>query len=162
MSFWGHSVHTCDFPKICCSQWCFLYYYDFYLCLTLSAEIMVWGGVFVHHPSFAMRRPASPFKICVAIISEPIKCISFKFQLQVALALNQGGKWHVWKTNHVFFFSFFVNFSFFLTLHPMGAKTSQCYSSLKSLLNIFKLFLNWNSLYPMGNQKLQLSGNERS
>ncbi len=33
--------------------------------------------------------------------------------------------------------------SFLLTSNPMGAKTSKRYSSLKSLLNPFKLFLNF-------------------
>ncbi len=31
-------------------------------------------------------------RICVALISEPITCISFKFLLQVAAGPNQGGK----------------------------------------------------------------------
>ncbi len=41
----------------------------------------------------------------------------------------------------VFYFSQFL-FSFSLTWSPMAAKTSKRYSSLKSLLNPFKLFLN--------------------
>ncbi len=76
-------------------------------------------------------------------------------------------------------------FSFLLTWDSMGAKTSKRYSSLKSLLNLFKLFLNfllsgprkstvldfWNIEFPIfnefftfhhctlsGNQKPQLSG----
>ena len=38
--------------------------------------------------------PSSPFTICVTVISEPIECISFKFQFYVALGLNQGGNRH--------------------------------------------------------------------
>ncbi len=47
-------------------------------------------GVFVRHLASIICRPSSSFRISVAITSEPIKYISFKFQLQVALGLNQG------------------------------------------------------------------------
>ena len=77
--------------------------------------------------------------LCRNIISGPIKCIPFKFQLQ---ELNQGRKRHFWKTKHVFWFFLWI-FQLLLTLYHMGAKTSKRYSSLKSLLNLFKLVLNF-------------------
>ncbi len=49
----------------------------------------------------------------------------------------------------VFIFNFFIFFYeyfwFSLTWDPMGAKTSKRYSSLKSLLNPFKLFCEFSS-----------------
>ncbi len=43
----------------------------------------------------------------------------------------------------IFFLIFNEYFSFSLTWDPMGAKTSKRYSSLKTLLNPFKLFLKF-------------------
>ncbi len=75
-------------------------------------------------------------------VSEPITCISFKFQLQLALGLNQGGKWHVW--NKIMFSVFLCEFfNFSLTLYPTEANISKRHSSLKYLLNCFKPFLNF-------------------
>ncbi len=48
---------------------------------------------------------------------------------------------HFWKKNFVLIFQEFC--SFLLTWAPLGAKTSKRYSSLKSLLNPFKLFLKF-------------------
>ncbi len=42
-----------------------------------------------------------PASVRVAIISEPVEQIPFKFQLYVALGLNQGGNGHFEK-NHIF------------------------------------------------------------
>ncbi len=43
---------------------------------------------------------------------------------------------------------FYEYFSFSLTWDPMGAKSSKNYFSLKSLLNPFKLFLNFLLIGP--------------
>ena len=95
---------------------------------------MVWDSLSV------VYHPVSPFTICVTIISEPIKRISSNFSCRLP--------W-IWprveidifekKTTHFLTFSDFLNF--WLTLDPMRAKISKHCSSLRSLLNFFKLLL---------------------
>ncbi len=58
---------------------------SFFLALLDYRQQSPWYGVFV-------RRPASVVR--VAIISEPIEQIPFKFQFKVALGRNQGGNGH--------------------------------------------------------------------
>ncbi len=72
----------------------------FSLCLTFSVELMAWGSL-----SSVIWRPSSPFTICVAIIAEPIKCISFKFQMYIALDMTQVEFYHFEKKA---FYDFFV------------------------------------------------------
>ena len=95
-------------------------------------------------------RPLSSV-VRVAIISDPIGQISFKFQLLLPLGHTPRVVLELLKNKRAFsnFSGFFVLFS--LTWDPMWAKTSKRYSSLKSLLNIFTLFL-----------KLLLSGPHKS
>ncbi len=80
-----------------------------------------------------VRRPSA---VRIAIIFEPTEQIPFKFQLWLPLGLNHCGNRH--------FFCEFFNFSLDPKLHPkLGAETYKRYSSLKSLLNPFKRFLNF-------------------
>ncbi len=63
-------------------------------------------GVFV--------RDLVSIRICVAILSEPIACLSFKFQWQVAQGLNPGPAKPAGVENDTFEKKvFFVNFSIF-------------------------------------------------
>ena len=110
----AHSVHTNIFSSA-------------------SAELMVWGLC-----------PASGVR--VAIISEPIEQIHFKFQLWFPMDHTPKTFFEFLKKKmHFQMFEdlFFVFVLIVLTWDPMGAQNSKRYSALKSLLNLFKLFLNF-------------------
>ncbi len=51
----------------------------------------------------------------------------------------KGGNWHFWENKT----RFLIFSDLWLALDPTGAKISKRYSSLKSPLNLFKLFLNF-------------------
>ena len=96
------------------------------------AELM--KSKFVRHPSSVRPSVAS-------IISEAIPWMSFKFLVVVSLGHMPRRFLNFWKKK-----IFYECFSFSLTWDPIGAKTSKRYSSLKSLLNPFKPFLNFFSV----------------
>ncbi len=85
---------------------------------------MVWGSwlssVVLRLHGLASGGPRLHSQCVLALFSEPIKCISFKFQFWVDL-VSQGGNGHFWKKNYVFWF-FSVNFSIFVNLIPYGSK----------------------------------------
>ena len=91
---------------------------------------MIWGfNMSIRRPLSDIRRPASPFTIRVVIISDPINCISVKFQFQVDMGLNQGGNGDFGEKSCFLIIGEVFNFS--LTLYPMRAKTAERYSSLR-------------------------------
>ncbi len=98
-----------------------------------SAELMVWGLC-----------PASGVR--VAIISEPIEQIHFKFQLWFPMDHTPKTFFEFLKKKmHFQMFEdlFFVFVLIVLTWDPMGAQNSKRYSALKSLLNHIRHFLNF-------------------
>ena len=92
----------------------------------MSAELR--ESKFVRRPSVA------------SIISESIAWISFKFSLWPPLGHMPRRFFLIMKKKMIFFYEYF---SFSLTYDPMVAKTSKRYPFLKSLLNLFNLFLNF-------------------
>ncbi len=94
-------------------------------------------------PSYVVRPSVRPS--VASIISEVTAWIAFKFHMWLPLG-------HMPRRFFQIFFFFFdflgIFFSFSLKWDPMGAQTSKCYSSLKSLSNPFKLFLNFLSNRP--------------
>ncbi len=65
------------------------------------------------------------------------------FKLFLKFLLSCPHKSTVWDFLNFELTNFHEFYSFSLTLGPMGAKTSKRYSSLKSLLNLSKLFLTF-------------------
>ncbi len=99
---------------------------SFYLCLTVSAELLPWHG----HPSSA----------CKTHFSETIKQINAIFCGKIAV--HHISIFSIFKNfgflnfnNFFFFFTFF--FSFLLTWDPMGVKISKHYSQRYRSSNFF-------------------------
>ena len=109
---------------------------------------MVWGLCLLS----GVRRLHSQ-SVWQKIISEPIKCISFNFQLYVALDMTQCGNWQFWKkkkqqkkqqqqkkTRFLIFFLWF--YSFLVNIRPYENQHFNTLLLPQSLLNYFKLLLN--------------------
>ncbi len=94
----------------------------------------------------SLRRPSSPSTACIAITSEPVKCIPSNFGCRLPW------KWFRVKTDNfeqkktcfLIFFNDFLNC--WLTLDPMRTNISIRYSSPKFLLYFFKHLLNFFSI----------------
>ena len=100
-------------------------------------------GVFVRRPPVC--RPSPPLESASHLSQNLLRAFFFFFQIWVAghpRAKNTGRKMTILKKKTFSnFFCEFFNFS--LTLYPMKAKIPKRYSSLKSFLNRFKLFLDF-------------------
>ena len=95
-----------------------------------SAELMVWGLC-----------PSSVPYLSQNLLSRFLSNFSCGFPWAIHTPPPPDVFWIFEKKMH---FQIFRNFfSFSLIWDPMGAKTSKLYSSIKSLLNLFKLFLNF-------------------
>ncbi len=61
-----------------------------------------------------------PSSVCVAIISEPVEHIPFKFQLWLPLGLSEGGNGHFWKK--ITFSDCLWTFQLFVNIRPYGSQ----------------------------------------
>ncbi len=89
-----------------------------------------------------VRRPSFPFAICVAMLSSNLSAFLPNFSCSLPWIWPRLEIGYFEKNNNKKkTFSDFLNLR--LKLHAMGTNISKRYSSLKSLLNFFKLLLNF-------------------